>query len=156
MKSVAMSAVEFRAEIKRLRLNQSSFAAATGTPLRTVQSWALGERSIPRTVRALIEKVEQMGTQDMLMAIAATLPKHKVKLLVKIATTIGALETTIRALEKRVKGREAGMQEMRAELAAMKTQLQRVQETCVFQANKLTAYEQDLRRRAAAVVPFNT
>jgi hypothetical protein len=148
LKSQNISAAEFRAELKRLDLGQSAFAAIVEVPLRTVQSWALGERSIPRTARALIEKVERMPLKDRIVAIAQTLPEKKLKALVHVMQVMGDQAKEISALREET-------EELRANVSKLNAAVERLQETCVFQANKITTYEKDVRRRAASVVPFN-
>jgi Mg2+ and Co2+ transporter CorA len=148
MKPQHISAAEFRAELKRLNLGQSSFAAIVEVPLRTVQSWALGERSIPRTAGALIEKVERMPLKDRFVAIALTLSEKKLKALVDVAQVMGDQAKEIRALREET-------DELRANVSKLNVAIERLQETCVFQANKITTYAQDLKRRATSVVPFN-
>ena len=148
MKSQTMSAAEFRAELKRLKLNQSSFAAVAKVPLRTVQSWALGERSIPRTARALIEIVERMSPKDLIIAITAILPEEKLKDYHDIVRITSNYAKATKALREEVL-------ELKDEVSKLQGTVNRLQATCVFQANKLAAYGQDLQRRVLLVEPFN-
>jgi hypothetical protein len=149
------SAAEFRAELKRLNLGQSAFATAAEVPLRTVQSWALGERSIPRTARSLIEKVERMPTKDKIVAAAQTLPKKKLEALVEVVRAMADQNKKIADQDKKITVLKEEAEELRAEVLKLNVAVERLQRTCVFQANKIAINEQDLQRRAASVVPFN-
>lgn len=148
MKSRSMSATEFKIELKRLDFGQSAFAKAADVPLRTVQSWATGERNIPRTASALIEKVERMSNNEKLAAKVVALPTEKRKAAVKLIELMSDLSKELRRLKEQNEQRIS-------ELTKVKADIDRLNKTCVFQAEKITAYEQDLRRRASAVVPFN-
>lgn len=148
MKSPNMSANEFRVELKRLELNQSSFAVAAEVPLRTVQSWALGERRIPLTARMIIEKVERMSTKDKIIAIAQTLPEKKLKVLRDVVKAVSNQAKEMNTLRDEV-------QELRGTVSKNEAELHRLRETCVFQANKLATYAREFERRVASVVAFN-
>jgi DNA-binding transcriptional regulator YiaG len=59
--SAPMTPGEFRAALARLQLTQTALAKRWGINLRTIQSWATGERPIPATVTMLL-RLETMET----------------------------------------------------------------------------------------------
>lgn len=144
-----MNATEFRATLKRLGLNQSSFAATAKIPLRTVQSWALGERRIPSTVRTLIEKIERMPTKDRLVAVLETLPYEALESVHDLAKMMVNHTKVVKALRDEV-------DDQRSKISKMDVDLNNIKETCSFLATKVRIYEQDIKRRAESVIPFNT
>ncbi len=156
MKLQSMSSTEFRAELKRLSLNQSTFAALAEVPLRTVQSWALGERKIPSTSRALIEKVERMSTKAQIIGITRTLPAEKLEIFAPIVELVSRKAKEVSALRDEVNALKDEVRGLSGSYSKVQTELIRLRDTCAFQANKITIYERDLQKRAANVVPFNT
>lgn len=56
-----ISAAPFRDLLAMLGLTQSECARRFGIPLRTVQSWALGERQCPAYVRRMMAELAERG-----------------------------------------------------------------------------------------------
>lgn len=152
MKPQAMTALEFRAELKRLQMSQSGFAAIAKIPLRTVQSWALGERAIPQTTRAVIKSVERMPIENRLIGqIVPLVEKLKGKKLEAIATLV----ETMASASRKTAALEEQVNELKTELAALQGKVAQLNDTCVFQATKLKLYVQEKERDAAKAVSFN-
>jgi DNA-binding transcriptional regulator YiaG len=148
VKSHSINADKFRAELKRLGVGQSAFAAAAEMPLRTVQSWALGERSIPPTAGALIEKVERSMKKDKFALILDKLPEKKLEVLLEVARNFAGQNKKIKLLEERTG-------ELCADVSKLRSEIERLNGLCDFQGKKIDAYAKDNKRRAESVVPFN-
>jgi hypothetical protein len=159
MKPQAMTALEFRAELKRLQMSQSGFAAIAKIPLRTVQSWALCERAIPQTMRAVIKSVERMPIKDRLIGqIVPLLEKFKGEKLETVATLVETMDSAFRKMDsafRKTAALEDQVNELKTELAALQGKVAQLTDTCVFQATKLKLYVQEKERDAAKAVPFN-
>ena len=148
MQSQSMTATEFRDELRRLKLSQTAFAERAGTPLRTVQSWANGERAIPNTVSSIISKIE---SADMVKQIASVLETKSVKAVEAVANVVFAFGKEA----KKLADLEASHRELLSEFKKLRADFDALNETCVFQAKKITAYAKDDERRANGVKPFN-
>jgi hypothetical protein len=153
MKSQTMSAAEFRAELKRLGATQSGFAEMTKIPLRTVQSWALGERKIPKTTRALIENIELLPKKDILKAeMLSKIPMMSASQQVAFLK----LTTFLADQQKMKKKRQGEIQELRDSVSKLENEVRNLRDTCVFQATKIRTYAGDLERRVDGIEPFNS
>ena len=173
MQDRKMTADEFKAELRRIKLTQTAFATLSQTPLRTVQSWANGERAIPTTVKAVIEKVEADEIRAHIAAMLETKSQGSLVALSKVVTVFAKDSKRLKQLEERhqklsaeikqlrplddmYRGLSAEFKNVSAEFRALKIRFERLNETCVFQAEKITAYVKDAERRAGQAKPFNT
>jgi DNA-binding transcriptional regulator YiaG len=159
MKQSGMSADEFRGELKRLKLNQSSFAAASGKPLRTIQSWALGERSVPSEARLLIDKVENLPPKVLLSALTKVMGEDELKAMLNIVTIFRDSEKTITKLKNDVQQQgetlTAKIKDQEAAISAMKEQVERQSKINAWQAEKITALTMDMQKLSPKPEPFN-
>jgi septal ring factor EnvC (AmiA/AmiB activator) len=156
MKPKIMTADEFRSELKRLKLGQSAFAEAAEIPLRTVQSWAIGERKIPATARAVIEKVEQLPLSHKIAAMVLTHPdKETRKAISDLIRLMADQNKKTKELAAEIKKLTAETNELKSSQSMLEAKLRDVRQTCVFQAQKIEAYARDDQLRAANVRPFN-
>ncbi len=90
-----------------------------------------------------------MSTKARITGITQTLPEEKLKAFAAIVEVVSRGNKEVKALRDEV-------QELKGSVSKLQGDLSRLQETCVFQANKLSAYAHDLQKRAEKVVPFNT
>lgn len=151
MKKPGMSADGFRAELKRLELGQSAFAAVSGMSLRAVQSWALGERKIPQTIYALIEKVEGMSTKDKLTSLIEILPEKDAEAIVRIAEIFKKDEAAMVSLTAEVKALRKSDEEKQIRLEYQDKMFLRLS-----RRHELLSQEVDvLKKTRTPAVPFN-
>ncbi|TLU71272.1 helix-turn-helix domain-containing protein [Lichenicoccus roseus] len=163
----------FRAELKRLEIGQSAFAALTGTPLRTVQSWALGERALPRNIKSLFAKVEAMPRKEQLLAglkedvKRLTVPQQEglLKLALQFKkdhekeqaqdNKILEQHKQIGELRKQVGTLSGQIDEVTTKMAEVEKHSNHVNRVCATQSVQLENFRVELARRVANATVFN-
>jgi len=156
-----MDAAVFRAELKRLGVSQSAFARAADVPLRTVQSWAIGERKIPSTIGVLIENVEKLPLKEQFALMINDIPEGKLEIFLDICKMIRNLSKKIKNLEEQnaiLTSNFANLSDLanlRSDFAHLRSEFNELAENNKKLGAKVLAYANESERRARSVIPFN-